>query len=123
VGVGGAADLAQPDPLAGVDQRALEAGAGDGVVQPALQLAGAVVLWPRGELARPATAGQADSTRFVSATLTKVARIDCEEADPGVAGSICIKVTARLAGGRQVNFDTTDPTGGCSEPASGSAWP
>jgi uncharacterized membrane protein len=75
-------------------------------------LAGAVVLWPRGELAPPAAAGQANSTRFVSATLTKVARLDCEEADPGVAGSICIKVTARLAGGRQVTFDTTDPTGG-----------
>jgi uncharacterized membrane protein len=75
-------------------------------------LAGAVVLWPRGELARPATAGQADSTRYVSATLTKVVRLDCEEADPGVPGSICIKVTARLAGGRQVTFDTTDPTGG-----------
>jgi uncharacterized membrane protein len=75
-------------------------------------LAGAVALWPRGELTRPATAGQADSTRVVSATLTKVARLDCEEADPGVPGSICIKVTARLAGGRQVTFDTTDPTGG-----------
>src|SRR5215211_2811939 len=75
-------------------------------------LAGAVVLWPRGELARPAGAGQADSTRFVSATLTGVDRLDCEEADPGVPGSICIKVTARLAGGRQVSFDTTDPTGG-----------
>jgi uncharacterized membrane protein len=75
-------------------------------------LAGAVVLWPRGELALPATAGQADSTRFVSATLTKVVRLDCEEADPGVPGSVCIKVTARLAGGRQVTFDTTDPTGG-----------
>jgi uncharacterized membrane protein len=71
-----------------------------------------VVLWPRGELARPATAGQADSTQFVSATLTKVVRLDCEEADPGVPGSVCIKVTARLAGGRQVTFDTTDPTGG-----------
>jgi uncharacterized membrane protein len=75
-------------------------------------LAGAVVLWPRGELARPAGAGQADSTRFVSATLTKVVRLDCEEADSGVAGSVCVKVTARLAGGRQVSFDTTDPTGG-----------
>jgi len=66
-------------------------------------LAGAVVLWPRGELARPAPAGQADSTRFVSATLAKVVRLDCEEADPG---------GARLAGGRQVTFETTDPTGG-----------
>ena len=75
-------------------------------------LAGAVVLWPRGELARPAGAGQADSTRSVSATLTKVVRLNCEEADPGVPGSICIKATARLAGGRQVTFDTTDPTGG-----------
>ena len=75
-------------------------------------LAGAVALWPRGDLPRPAGAGQADSTRFVSATLTKVVRLDCEEADPGVPGSICIKVTARLAGGRQVTFDTTDPTGG-----------
>src|SRR5829696_4841029 len=75
-------------------------------------LAGAVVLWPRGELARPAATGQADSTRFVSATLTKVVRLNCEEADPGVPGSICIKASARLAGGRQVTFDTTDPTGG-----------
>src|SRR5215208_2294795 len=75
-------------------------------------LAGAVVLWPRGELARPAATGQADSTRFVSATLTKVVRLNCEEADPGVPGSICIKASARLAGGRQVSFDTTDPTGG-----------
>jgi uncharacterized membrane protein len=75
-------------------------------------LAGAVALWPRGELARPATAGQDDSTRFVSATLTRVAPLDCPEADPGVPGSICIKVTARLADGRQVSFDTTDPTGG-----------
>jgi uncharacterized membrane protein len=82
-----------------------------GVVAMAV-LAGAVALWPRGELARPATAGQADSTRFVSASLTKVVRLDCEEADPGVPGSVCIKVTARLAGGRQVSFDTTDPTGG-----------
>jgi uncharacterized membrane protein len=29
-----------------------------------------------------------------------------------VPGSVCIKVTARLADGRQVTFDTTDPTGG-----------
>ena len=57
-----------------------------------------------GELALPATAGQADSTRFVSATLTKVVRLDCEEADPGVPGSVCIKVTAQLAGGRQVTL-------------------
>src|SRR5829696_8674197 len=73
---------------------------------------GAAALWPRGELARPATAGQADSTRVVAATLTAVTRLDCPEADPGVPGSICIKATARLAGGRQVTFDTTDPTGG-----------
>jgi uncharacterized membrane protein len=75
-------------------------------------LASAVVLWPRGQLARPAAAGQADPTQLVSATLTKVSRLPCEEAEPGVPGSVCIKVTARLAGGRQVSFDTTDPTGG-----------
>jgi uncharacterized membrane protein len=72
----------------------------------------AAALWPRGELPKPAAGGQDDSTRLVAATLTKVARVDCEEADPGVPGSVCIKVTARLAGGRQVSFDTTDPTGG-----------
>jgi uncharacterized membrane protein len=75
-------------------------------------LACAVVLWPRAQLARPAVAGQADPTQLVSATLTKVSRLPCEEAEPGVPGSVCIKVTARLAGGRQVTFDTTDPTGG-----------
>ncbi len=75
-------------------------------------LAGAVVLWPQGELPKPGAAGQADSTRLVPATLTKVARVGCPEADPGVPGSVCVKVTARLAGGRQVSFDTTDPTGG-----------
>src|SRR5215218_1205578 len=75
-------------------------------------LASAVFLWPRGELARPAAAGQPDSTRLISATLTKVDRVECPQADPGVPGSVCIKVTARLADGRQVTFDTTDPTGG-----------
>jgi uncharacterized membrane protein len=75
-------------------------------------LACAAALWPRGELPKPAAGGQADSTQLVSATLTKVARVDCHEADPGVPGSVCIKVTARLASGRQVAFDTTDPTGG-----------
>jgi uncharacterized membrane protein len=75
-------------------------------------LSSAVALWPRGELPKPAAGGQADSTRLVSATLTTVARVDCPEADPGVPGSVCIKVKARLAGGRQVSFDTTDPTGG-----------
>jgi uncharacterized membrane protein len=75
-------------------------------------LGGAAALWPRGELPKPAAGGQADSTRLVSATLTKVARVDCPEADPGVPGSVCVKVTAQLAGGRQVAFDTTDPTGG-----------
>jgi uncharacterized membrane protein len=72
----------------------------------------AVALWPRGELPKPGAGGQADSTRLVSATLTKIAHVDCPEADPGVPGSVCIKATARLAGGRQVSFDTTDPTGG-----------
>jgi uncharacterized membrane protein len=75
-------------------------------------LASAVALWPRGELPRPAAAGQPDSTRLVAATLTRVDRVECPEADPGVPGSVCIKVTARLAEGRQVSFDTTDPTGG-----------
>jgi len=74
-------------------------------------VASAVALWPRGELPRPAAAGQADPTRLVAATLTKVARVPCQEAEPGVPGSVCIKVTARLAGGRQVSFDTTDPNG------------
>jgi uncharacterized membrane protein len=75
-------------------------------------LASAVALWPRGELTRPAAAGQPDSTQLVAATLTKVDRVGCPEADPGLPGSVCIKVTARLADGRQVSFDTTDPTGG-----------
>jgi uncharacterized membrane protein len=75
-------------------------------------LASAVALWPRGELPRPAAAGQPDSTQLAPATLTKVDRVDCPQADPGVPGSVCIKVTARLADGRQVSFDTTDPTGG-----------
>jgi uncharacterized membrane protein len=74
-------------------------------------LASAVALWPRGQLPRSAAAGQADPTRLVSATLTKVSRVPCQDAEPGVPGSVCIKVTARLAGGRQVTFDTTDPTG------------
>jgi hypothetical protein len=72
----------------------------------------AVALWPRDQLPKPGAGRQADSTRLVAATLTRVTRVDCPEADPGVPGSICIKVTARLAGGRQVSFDTTDPTGG-----------
>ena len=71
----------------------------------------AVALWPRGQLPKPG-AGQTDSTRLVAATLVSVARNPCPEADPGVPGSVCIKVTARLAGDRQVSFDTTDPTGG-----------
>jgi uncharacterized membrane protein len=77
-------------------------------------LASAVALWPRGELPRPAAAGQPDSTRLVPATLTKVERerVDCPEAESGAPGSVCIKVTARLGDGRQVSFDTTDPTGG-----------
>jgi uncharacterized membrane protein len=74
-------------------------------------LASAVALWPRGELRQPTTGGQTDSTRLVSATLTSVARNPCPEADPGVPGSVCIKVQARLADGRQVAFETTDPTG------------
>ena len=82
-------------------------------------LACTVTLWPRGELPKPPGGGQADSTRLVSATLTKVARVDCPEADPGVPGSVCVKVTAQLARGRQVSFDTTDPTEGGLQPAEG----
>jgi uncharacterized membrane protein len=71
----------------------------------------AVLLWPRGEFSRPAAAGQQDPTRLVSATLTRVQPLECEEADPGVPSSICIRVEARLADGKQVRFDTTDLTG------------
>ena len=74
-------------------------------------VAGAVLLWPRGEANRPAEAGQQDPTRLVSATLTRVQQVPCKEADPGVPSSTCIKVEARLVDGKQVRFDTTDPTG------------
>jgi uncharacterized membrane protein len=74
-------------------------------------LAGAVMLWPHGEARRPAVAGQEDPTRLVSATLTQVQQVPCKEADPGLPGSTCIKVEARLDDGKQVRFDTTDPTG------------
>jgi hypothetical protein len=72
---------------------------------------GAVLLWPRGEVHRPAAAGQQDPTQLVSATLTRVQPLECEEADPGVPSSICIRVEARLADGKQVRFETTDLTG------------
>jgi uncharacterized membrane protein len=72
---------------------------------------GAVLLWPRGEVHRPAAAGQQDPTQLVSATLTRVQPLECEEADPGVPSSTCIKVEARLADGKQVRFETTDLTG------------
>jgi uncharacterized membrane protein len=72
---------------------------------------GAVALWPRGPLAR-AGGDQADQTRLVSATLTRVQTTPCEQAEPGVPGSTCIKVEARLDGGQRVGFETTDPTGG-----------
>jgi uncharacterized membrane protein len=74
-------------------------------------VAGAVVLWPRGEVATPAAAGQENRSRVVPATLTKVQAVPCEQADPAVAGSTCVKVEAELAGGRRVRFETTDPTG------------
>jgi uncharacterized membrane protein len=73
--------------------------------------AGAVLLWPRGDVNRPAVAGQQDPTRLVNATLTRVATVPCKEADPGVPSSTCIEVDARLADGKQVSFETTDPTG------------
>jgi uncharacterized membrane protein len=74
-------------------------------------LAGTVALWPRGQVARPAAAGQPDGTRLVSATLINVQTVPCERADPATAHSTCIKVEAQLAGGRRVSFETTDPTG------------
>jgi uncharacterized membrane protein len=74
-------------------------------------LAGAVALWPRGRLAEPAGGGQADPTRLVPATLTSVQTVPCQEAEPGVPGSTCIKVRARPDGGEEVEFETTDPTG------------
>jgi uncharacterized membrane protein len=69
-----------------------------------------VALWPRGRLAR-AGDGQGDPTRLERATLTGVQATPCEQAEPGAPGSTCIKVAARLDGGRQVTFETTDPTG------------
>jgi uncharacterized membrane protein len=72
---------------------------------------GGVALWPRGRLAR-AGGDQADPTRLERATLTRVQATPCEQAEPGAPGSTCIKVAARLDGGRQVEFETTDPTGG-----------
>jgi uncharacterized membrane protein len=74
-------------------------------------LAGGVALWPSGRLADPAVAGQADPTRLVPATLTSVRTVPCQEAEPGLPGSTCIKVRARPDGGEEVEFDTTDPTG------------
>jgi uncharacterized membrane protein len=74
-------------------------------------LAGTVALWPRGQVARPAAAGQQDQARLVPATLTRVQTVPCERADPATAHSTCIKVEAQLAGGRRVSFETTDPTG------------
>ena len=74
-------------------------------------VAGGVALWPRGRLARAGN-DQADPTRLVSATLTRVQATPCEQAEPGAPGSTCIKVQARLAGGERVDFETTDPTGG-----------
>jgi len=74
-------------------------------------LAGAVALWPSGPLAEPAGGGQADPTRLVAATLTSVQTVPCQEAEPGLPGSTCIKVRARPDGGQEVEFETTDPTG------------
>jgi hypothetical protein len=75
-------------------------------------LAGGLLLWPRGDIARPATAGQQDGTRLVKATLTRIQTVPCEAPDPAAPLATCIKVQARLAdGGRRVNFETTDPTG------------
>ena len=45
------------------------------------------------------------------ATLTSVQTVPCQEAEPGLPGSTCIKVRARPDGAEEVEFDTTDPTG------------
>jgi uncharacterized membrane protein len=74
-------------------------------------LAGGVALWPSGRLAGPAGGGPADPTRLVAATLASVQTVPCKEAEPGLPGSTCIKVRARLAAGGEVDFQTTDPTG------------
>ena len=74
-------------------------------------LAGAVALWPRGRLAEPAGGGQADPTQLVPSTLTSVQTVPCQDAEPGLSGSTCIKVRARPDGAEEVEFDTTDPTG------------
>jgi uncharacterized membrane protein len=79
-------------------------------------LAGAVALWPTGRLAEPAGGGQADPTRLVPATLTSVQTVPCQEAEPGLPGSTCIKVRARPDGGEEVEFETTDPTGDTFRP-------
>jgi uncharacterized membrane protein len=73
--------------------------------------AGVVVLWPRGEVARPAATGQQDPTRVLSATLTRLQDVRCEQPDPTAPNATCIKVEAELADGRRVSFETTDPTG------------
>jgi uncharacterized membrane protein len=75
-------------------------------------LAGAVALWPDGRPARSAGSNQADPTRVVPATLTRVTTTPCEQPDPAAPESTCVKVEAQLAdGGRRVAFETTDPTG------------
>jgi uncharacterized membrane protein len=74
-------------------------------------LAGAVALWPRGEVAQPAAAGQQDPTRVLPATLTRLQEVRCEQPDPAAPRSTCIKVEAQLSDGRRVSFETTDPTG------------
>ena len=74
-------------------------------------VAGGVALWPRGEVARPAAAGQQDPTRVLPATLTRLQDIRCEQPDPTAPNATCIKVEAELADGRRVSFETTDPTG------------
>jgi uncharacterized membrane protein len=74
-------------------------------------LAGGVALWPRGEVAQPAAAGQEDPTRIVAATLTRLSEVPCEQPDPAAPRSTCVEVEAELADGRRVSFETTDPTG------------
>jgi hypothetical protein len=57
-------------------------------------LTGGLLLWPRGDIAGPATAGQQNGTRLVKATLTRIQTVPCEAPDPAAPLATCIKVQA-----------------------------
>ena len=86
-------------------------------------LAGAVLLWPRGEANRPTVAGQEDPTRLVSATLIQVQQVPCKEADPGLPGSTCIKVKRGWMMASRSTSTPPTPPGQASGPASRSGSP